>query len=97
MAYGVMMQRAAVAQRHPNHVALSSFSRLADCFGNLSRFSVPMANPAFLVAGNNKGGKAEPTTAFHYLGDAVYGDKLVDDIAFRSVEGLASGHVLSYS
>src|SRR5262249_41885461 len=71
MTAGFMMQRAPVLERHADHGALCGFRRLADRFGNFTRFAVAEADTSALIADHHKRGKAEPPSAFDHFGDAV--------------------------
>ena len=81
----VMMQRAARAQRHEDHVALGRFGRLADGLGHLARLAVAEADPALLVADDDERGETEAPAALDHLGDAVDVDQLVDEFAVALV------------
>src|SRR4029077_18338719 len=77
----VVMQRAALAQRHAGEPALGGLGRLADRFGHLARLAVAEADPTLLVADHHQRGKAEAPSALHHFGDAVDVDELVDEFA----------------
>ena len=84
-AVHVVMQRAAFAERHADHVALGGLGRLADRLRHLARLAVAEADPALLVADDHQRGKAEPAAALDHLGDAVDVDELVDELARLAV------------
>src|SRR5689334_8022573 len=77
-----MMERAAVAQRHPDQAALGRLGRLADRLGHLARLAGAVADPAALVADHHDGGEGEAPAALHHLGDAIDGDQLVGQFVF---------------
>src|SRR5262249_49193138 len=77
----VVMERAALAQRHAHAVALGGIGRLADRLGHLARLAVAEAAPALLVADYDQRGEAKPAAALDHLGDAVDVHELVDEFA----------------
>ena len=77
----VVVQRAAGAQRHEDQLALGALGRLADRLRHLARLAVAEADPALLIADDDKRGEAETPAALHHLGDAVDVDELVDELA----------------
>ena len=80
-AVDVMMQGAALAQRHAGKPALGGVSRLANRLWHFARFAVTKSDAALLIADHDEGGKAEPAAAFHDFGDAVDVHELVDELA----------------
>ncbi len=80
-AVDVVMQRAALAQRHADQAALGRFGRLADRLRHFARLAVAEADAALLVADDDERGEAEAPAALHHLGDAVDVDELVDEFA----------------
>jgi len=80
-AVDVMMQGAALAQRHAGEPVLGGIGRLADRLRHFARFAVTESDAALLIADHDEGGKAEPTAAFHDFGDAVDVYELVDELA----------------
>src|SRR4029077_10697045 len=81
----VMVQRAPFAQRHAGEPALGRLGRLADRLRHLARLAVAETDPAFLVADDDQGGKAEAAAALDHLGDAIDVDELVDEFAVALV------------
>src|SRR5262245_63417040 len=82
MAAGnVVMERAALAQRHPDQVALGGVGGLADRLRHLARLAVAEADPALLVADHHQRRKAEAAAALDHLGDAIDVDELVGELA----------------
>jgi hypothetical protein len=79
-----MVQRAAFAQRHADHVALGAFGRLADGFRHFARLAVTEADTALLVADDNERGETEAAATLDHLGNAVDVDELVDELAVCS-------------
>src|ERR1043165_6288534 len=77
----VMMQRAAFAERYPDHVALGGLGRLADRLRHFARLAMAEPDPALLIADDHQRGKAEPAAALDHLGDAVDVHELVDELA----------------
>src|ERR1700736_1619181 len=77
----VMMERTALAQRHPHEAAFGGLGRLADRLGHFARLAVAEADPALLVADNDERREAEPAAALDHLGDAVDVHELVDELA----------------
>src|SRR5688572_3945169 len=84
-AIDVMMQRAALAQRHADEPALGALGRLADGFGHISRLAVAEADAALLVADHHQGCKAEAPAALDHLGHAVDVHQAVDNVAVALV------------
>src|SRR6266851_3641039 len=76
-ALDVVMQRAAVAQRHPDQPALGGLGRLADRLGHLARLAGAVADAAALVADDDDRGEGEAPAALHHLRDTIDGDQLV--------------------
>src|SRR6185312_923225 len=76
----VMMQGAALAQRHADHAALGLLGRLADRLRYLAGLAGAVADPALAVADHHQGGEAEPPAALHDLGDAVDADELLNEL-----------------
>ncbi len=80
-ALHVVVQRAALAERHADETALGGFRRLADGLGNLTGLAVTETDATLLVADDDEGREAEATAALHHLGDAVDVDELVHELA----------------
>src|SRR5262245_34735378 len=81
----VVVQRAALAQRHPDHAPLGLVGRLADGLGHLARLAGAIARAALAVADHDHGGEAEPPAALHDFGHAVDTDQLFDEFGFLAV------------
>ena len=77
----VVMQRAALAQRHADHAALGLLGRLAHRLRHLARLAAAVADPALAVADDHQRREAEPPAALDHLGDAVDADQAVDQLA----------------
>ena len=88
------MQGARLAQRHPDHLALGLFRRLADRFGHLARLAGAVPDPALAIADHNKCGEAEPPAAFHNLGDPVDADEFLDELVLFPVIPAAAAAVI---
>jgi hypothetical protein len=76
-----MVQGAARAKRHEDHVALGAFGRLADGFRHFACLAMTEADAALLVADNDEGCKTETAAALDHLGNAVDVYELVDELA----------------
>jgi hypothetical protein len=76
-----MVQGAARAKRHEDHVALGRFGRLADGFRHFARLAVTEADTALLVSDNHQRCKTEAAAALDDLGNAVDVYELVDEFA----------------
>src|SRR5207253_1051503 len=74
----VVVERAALAERHSNQAALRRLGRLADRLRHLARLAVAEADAPLLVADDDQCREAEPASALHHLGDAIDMDELVD-------------------
>jgi hypothetical protein len=77
----VVMQRAALAQRHPRQAPLGGVGRLADRLRHFARLAVAEADPAFLVAHHHQRGETEAAPALDHLGHAVDVHQLVGELA----------------
>jgi hypothetical protein len=77
----VVMQRAALAQRHADQGVLGGFRRFADRFGHFARFAMTETDPALLIADDDKRGEAETTAALHNFRDAINVDQTVHEFA----------------
>src|SRR5581483_3084749 len=84
----VVVQRAALAQRHADHAAPRLLGRLADRLRHLARLARAVADPALAVADDDDRGKAEAAAALDHLGDAVDADELFGELAFLAVARL---------
>src|SRR3546814_1373657 len=82
-ALDVVVQGAALAQRHADHLLLGLVGRLADRLRHLAYLAVAVADPAAAVADHHQGGEAEAPAALDDLGDAVDADQLLNQ--FRLV------------
>ncbi len=76
-AFHVVVQGAAFAQLHADHLALGLLGRFANGLGDLFRLAFAKADTALLIADNNQRGKAEALTTLDGLGDAVDRDQTV--------------------
>src|ERR1700687_5233035 len=83
------MQRAALAQRHPDHAFARLLGRLADRLGHLARLARAVADPALAVADDDERGKAKPPAALHDLRHPIDVDQLFGEFAFLAVARLA--------
>jgi hypothetical protein len=88
-AGAVVVQGAALAQRHADHGLLGLFRGLADGFGHFARLAVAEAHAALLVAHHHQGGEGEPAAAFDGRGHAVDVDQLLDDVGLFVVRAAA--------
>ena len=79
-AVDVVMQRAARAAARGS-AALGTFGRLADRLRHFARFAVAEADPALLIAHDDKCCKAEAPAALHDLRDAIDVNELVEKLA----------------
>src|SRR2546423_4130538 len=77
----VVMQRAALAQRHADQVPLSRIRRLADRLRHLARLAMAVPDTALLVADDHERRETETPAAFHHLGNTVDMDELVYELA----------------
>src|ERR1700716_2872829 len=77
----VVVERAALAQRHANEVTLGGLGGLADRLRHLARLAVAEADPALLVADDHQRGEAEAAAALHHLGHTIDVDELVGEFA----------------
>ena len=68
-------------QRHVDQVLLRILSALADRFGNFSSLAHAGANAALFVADHDQRGEAEILTAFYNLGDTVYSNESIFELA----------------
>ena len=80
-AVDVVMQRAALAQRHADDAALGGFRRLADRLRHFARLAVAEADAALLVADDDERGEAEAASALHHFRHAIDVDEAVDELA----------------
>src|SRR5262249_27341364 len=78
----VVVQRAALAQRHADQPALRLFGRLADGLGHFARLAGAMPDPPLAIADHDQAGKAEPAPALHDLGNTIDADELFDQLHF---------------
>src|SRR6202040_1998555 len=77
----IVMQRAALAQRHARQVSLCRFRRLADRFRDFARLAVAETDPALLIADHDQRRKAEALAALDDLRHTIDVDELVDELA----------------
>src|SRR3712207_9027782 len=80
MAEAVMVQGAALAQRHADHRLLRGGGRLRDRLRHLAGLAVAEARAALAVADDDERREAEALAALHGLGDAVDVDELLDEL-----------------
>ena len=78
--YAVVVQRAAIAQRHADHRLLGGRGRLGDRLGHFLRLAMAEADTALAVADHDQRREAEALAALHRLGDAVDVDQLLDEL-----------------
>src|SRR5690606_1246890 len=78
-ALDVVMQGAAVAQRHADQAALGLFGRLADRLGHFFRLALAEADAAALVAHDDERRKAEALAALDGFRHAVDRDQAVGE------------------
>jgi hypothetical protein len=90
MAEPVMVQGAAVAQRHADHRLLGGGGRLGDRLGHLAGLAVAEAGAALAVADDDQSREAEALAALHRLGDAVDVDELLDQLLAAILVGIAA-------
>src|SRR4051794_2791843 len=81
----IMVQGAALAQRHADHAAPRLLGRLADRLRHLARLAGAVADPALFVADDDERREAEPPAAFDDLCNAVDVDQLFGELAFLAV------------
>ena len=84
----VVVQGAALAQRHADHAAARLLGRLADRLRHLARLAGAIADPALFIADDDERGKAETPSALHHLGDTVDVDQLLGKFAVFAVARL---------
>src|SRR5262245_51069496 len=77
----IVMQGAALAQRHTRKAPLSSIRCLTYSFGNFACLAVTKTDTASLVADDNKGGETETPTTLHHFRDAIDVNQLVGKLA----------------
>ncbi len=92
----VMMQRAAFAKRHPDHVALGLFGGLADGLRHFLGLALAKADAALLVTDHDEGRKAEALAALDGLRDTVDRDQAVSEFG-RLVAVAAATPLLWFS
>jgi hypothetical protein len=80
-ASDVMMQGAALPQRNPNERTFRRIGSFADSLWNLAGFAMAIADPALLIADDDKRSEAEPAAALHHLGNAIDMDQTVHKFA----------------
>src|SRR5205085_1442384 len=85
----VVMQGAALAQRHADHAFACLLGRLADRLRHLARLARAVADPALAVADDDQRGKPEPPAALDDLCDAVDADQLLGEFALFALARLA--------
>ncbi len=88
-AIDVVMQRAAIAQRNEDQIALCALGCLTDGFRNFASLAVTEANAALLVADDDESGEAKATATLNNLCNAVDRDQLVDEFAIAFFTVLA--------
>jgi hypothetical protein len=85
----IMVQRAAIAQRYEDQIALCAFCCLADSFWNFTSLAVTETNATLLVTNDDESSKTETTAALNNFGDAVDSNQLVDEFAIALFAVLA--------
>lgn len=75
--FHVVVQGAAFAQLHADHLALGLLGGFANGLGDLFRLAFAEADAAFLIANNNQSGEAKALTTLDGFADAVDRDQTV--------------------
>ena len=78
-AVDVVVQGAALPQRHADEAALGRLRRLADGLRDFAGLAVAEADAALLVPDDDERREAETPPALHHLGDTVDVDELVHE------------------
>ncbi|VVT19270.1 conserved hypothetical protein [Roseovarius sp. EC-HK134] len=78
--FHVVVQGAALAQRHADHCALGSFGGLADRLGNFLGFTFAKADAALLIAHDHQRREAKALTALDCLGHTVDRDETIGEL-----------------
>jgi hypothetical protein len=87
-AVAIVVQRAAFAQRHADHLALGLLGGLADRLGHLFGLTLAKAHAALLVADDDESGKAEALTTFHGFRNTVDRNQAIGE--FRRFVAIAT-------
>src|ERR1700677_3960057 len=80
-AVDVVMQRAALAQRHADDAAFGRFGRLANRLRHLARLAVAVPDPTLLIAHHDERSEAEAASALHDLRNPVDVHQAIDELA----------------
>src|SRR5258708_12817153 len=88
MALDVVMQRAALAQRHADETLARLLGRLADRLRYLASLARAVTDAALAVTDDDERSEAEAPAALHHLGAAVDTDKLLDELALLAIPRL---------
>ena len=94
-AFHVVVQGAAFAQRHADHLALGLLGGFADRLGHLFGFALAEADAAFLIANDHQCREAEALTTLYGLGHAVDRDQTIGEFrGFVAVAAVAPAVVI---
>ena len=77
----VVVQGAALPERHADQTTLGRLGCLADRFRHFTRLAMTEADTALLVADDDERRETESTSTLHHLGDAVDMDEAVNEFA----------------
>src|SRR5690606_9320817 len=80
-AIDIVVQRAAFAQWHENHVALGSLSRLADGFRHFTRLAMAETDATLLVANDHESRETKTAATLDHLGNTIDVNELIDKLA----------------
>ena len=78
IAFDVVMERSAFAQRDPHHRSLSLFGCFSYSFRNLASFTSPMPNSPSTISYNNKRCKTKSSASLDDFSYSVYTNQLLD-------------------
>ncbi len=85
MAVDIVMERAAFAQGNADQIAFRRICSFLDRIRHFARLTMAKADPALLIADNDKRRKPEAAAALHHFGDAVDVNEFVDELAVAIV------------
>ena len=71
-----------------DHVAAGVLHRLLDCHRHLARLTAAKADLAIAVTDNDESSKTEDPATLDCLGDAVYGNQLLDELDHKYLNDL---------